>query len=152
MWVGGGHALSKRCNSEILGDCGSQETVVLLCLVGEPKETEECERAEDGTPSRNLDPADVVRVEQVPGIFRDLRIFRMNVGPGGPWPGTATNGVRHNSPRGQGNGEDKVSGGHKHQTPVAAVGQAGISGDEVLENLPPLHESTEGKGWCASFG
>ena len=45
MWVGGGHTLSKRCDSEMLGNCGSQETVVLLRLAGEPEETEEDERA-----------------------------------------------------------------------------------------------------------
>ena len=70
----------------------------------------------------------------------------MNVGPGDPWPGSTTQGVRHNSPRGQGNGEAKVSGGQNHETPVAAVGEAGISGDEILENPSPLYESTEGKG------
>ena len=152
MRIGGGHFPSKRCDSEILGNCGSQETVVLLCLAGEPKETEEDERAEDGTPSTNLESVGVVRVERGPGIFRDLRIFRMNAGPGDPWPGCTTQGVRHNSPHGQGDGEAKVSGGHKHKTPVAAVGEAGIGGDEILESLSPLDESTEGKGWCASSG
>ena len=54
VWVGDGHALSKRGDSEMLGNCGSQETVVLLCLAGEPEETEEGECAEDGTPSSDL--------------------------------------------------------------------------------------------------
>ena len=152
MWVGVGLALSKRCDSEIFGNCGSQETVVLLCLAGEPEETEEDERAEDGTPSLNLDHVDEAPGERGPGIPPDLRIFRMNVVPGYPSLGSTTERVLDNSPHGQGNGEAKVSGGHKHKTPVAAVGQAGISGDEILENLSPLHESSEGKGWCASSG
>ena len=152
MWVGGGLALSKRCDSEIFGNCGSQETVVLLCLAGEPEETEEDECAEDGTPSLNLDRVDEAPGERGPGISPDLRIFRMNGVPGEPSLGSATERVFNNSPHGQGNGETKVSGGHKHKTPVAAVGQAGISGDKILENLSPLHESTDGKGWCASSG
>ena len=152
MWVGDGHALSKRCDSEMLGNCGSQETVVLLCLVGEPKETEEDECTEDGTPSFNLDTVDEAPVDRGPGIPPDLRIFRMKVAPGDPSLGSTTEGVRHNSPHGQGDGEAKVSDGHKHKTPVTAVGKAGIGGDEILESLSPLHKSTDGKGWFASSG
>ena len=152
MWVGSGHALSKCCYFEILGNCGSQETVVLLRLAGEPEETEEDECAEDGTPSINLEPVDVVPAERGPGIPPDLRIFRMNVVPGDPWLESTTDGVPNNSPHGQGNGKAKFAGGQYHKTPVAAVGKAGISGDEILENLSPLHESTEGKGWYASSG
>ena len=149
MWVGGGFALSKRCDSEILGNCGSQETVVLLCLVGEPKETEEDECAEDGTPSTGLQPVDVDPAERGPGKLRDPRISQMCVGPGNPRLDIA-DGVPHNTPHGQRNGEAKVSGSQHHKTPVAVVGEAGISGDEILENLSPLYESTEGKGWCTS--
>ena len=145
MWVGGGLALSKRCDSEVLGNCGSKETVVPPCLVGEPKETEEGERAEDGTPSIDLRPVETDPAKRGPGKLRDSRIFRMNVVPGDPRLGKPTEGVLHNSPHGQGNGE-KVSGGQSHKTPVAAVGKAGISGNEILENLSPLYESSEGKG------
>ena len=70
----------------------------------------------------------------------------MGVGPGGPRPELAIGGVMYNTPHGQGNGEAKVSGGQNHETPVAAVGEAGIGGDEILESLSPLYESTEGKG------
>ena len=147
MWVGGGLALSKRCDSEILGNCGSQETVVLLCLVGEPKETEEGERAEDGTPSIDLRPVETDPAKRGPGKLRDSRISPMDVGPG-EWL-DRFNRVLYNSPRGQGNGEDKVSGGHKHKTPVATVGRAGVGGDEILDKLSPVYESAEGKGWCA---
>ena len=70
----------------------------------------------------------------------------MDVVPGDPPLGITAEDILHNSPCGQGNGEAKVSGGQNHKTPVAVVGKAGISGDEIVENLSPLYESTEGKG------
>ena len=134
----------------MLGNCRSQETVVLLCLAGEPEETKEGERTEDGTPSSDLQAIVAEPAERGPGKLRDPRISRMDVGPG-EWL-EIVDGVRYNTPQGQGDGEAKVAGGHKHKTPVAAVGEAGTSGDDILESLSPLHESTEGKGWCASSG
>ena len=144
VWVGGGNTLSKSCDSKILGNCGSQETIVPPCLVREPKETEEGERAEDGTPSIDLRPVETDPAKRGPGKLRDSGISPMDVGPG-EWL-DRFNRVLYNSPRGQGNGEDKVSGGHKHKTPVATVGRAGVGGDEILDKLSPVYESAEGKG------
>ena len=69
----------------------------------------------------------------------------MDVGPG-EWLEIVVKGVQYNSPHGQGDGEAKVSGGHKHKTPVATVGRAGVGGDEILDKLSPVYESAEGKG------
>ena len=65
----------------------SQEAVVLLCFIRETEETEEDERAEDGSPSSDLKPNDVnqVLVQHYPRDLEDTGISRMGVSPGDPW-------------------------------------------------------------------
>ena len=52
--IGDGRGLGESSDSETLGDGGSQKAVVLLRLLSEPEETEEDERAKDGSPSSGL--------------------------------------------------------------------------------------------------
>ena len=71
--VGHGPALGEGCVSEALGNGASQKAVVLHGLVGETEETEEDERANDSSPSGDLQRIDETRVpfQQYPGGLED---------------------------------------------------------------------------------
>lgn len=60
--IGDGRALGEGGVSKTLSNGGGQKTVVLLCLVSEPEETEEDEGAEDRGPSGGLERIDRKRI------------------------------------------------------------------------------------------
>ena len=64
----------------------------------------------------------------------------MRVMPGDIWVDGALGSVRDDIPSGQRDGEAEINGGESDETPVTAVSQVGIGGDEIPELLSPLHE------------
>ena len=68
----------------------------------------------------------------------------MGVIPGDPWV-NALSGIHDNKPSGQGNGKTEINGSQSNETPVIAVCQVAVGGDEIPGLLPSLHERTNGE-------
>jgi len=71
----------------------------------------------------------------------------VGVGPGDPRADFGSSGVRDDTPKGDGDGETEVEGSQSDETPVAAVSQVGVGGDEILELFAPPHEREDGEDW-----
>ena len=93
-WARGGLALDERGVSEKFCQGGRQEAVVLPCLLGESKETEEDESGKDGDPSFEFERENLIRVQQVPGELENVRVSPVGVVPRNPWADTVPRGAR----------------------------------------------------------
>ena len=69
----------------------------------------------------------------------------MGVFPGDPRANWNPHDAVDNSPCGHRNGDTEIEGSESDEAPVTAVRQVGVGSDEILELLPPLHESANGK-------
>lgn len=67
-----------------------------------------------------------------------MGVFPRDVGVNG-----ALGGVDDDVPDGQRDGETEIDGGQGDETPVAAVSQIGVGGNEVLELFSPLHKGSD---------
>jgi len=142
--VGAGHALGESGVSETLGDGGSQEAVVLFRLIGKSEETEEDERANDVGPSNALKRNDCVLAVHNPRELEDTGVSPVGVSPGDP-RANPQHSVRDNIPNSQWDGNDEIDGSQSDETPVAAVSQVAVVGDEISELLSPPNERTDGE-------
>ena len=145
--IGDCRALCERGESETLVDGGGKETVILPGLIGEPKESEEAERAKDGRPSIYLKPSDLLRVENLRRDLEDAGVPPVGVGPGNPWINVLKRGIRNENPNGQWDGNGEINGSQNDETPVAVESHHAGGGDKILELLSPLHEGTDGEDW-----
>ena len=147
--VGDGRALGEGGVTQTLGNGGRQEAVVLLCLISEPEEAEEHERAEDSSPSSGLEreAGDGVLVQQNLGKLEDARVSPVGISPGYPRSNVTPQDVSNDGPDGEGNGETEIDRGQSDKAPVTAVRQVGVGGDEIPELLSPLHERVNGETW-----
>lgn len=71
----------------------------------------------------------------------------MGVLPGAVWLNLALRDVHNDVPSGQRDGEAEIDRGEGDETPVTAVGQVGVGGDEIPELLSPLHEGSDCQTW-----
>ena len=144
--IGDCRALCECGESKTLVDGGGKETVILPGLIGKPKESEEEERANDGTPSIYLKPSDIMLAENLRRDLEDTGVPPVGVGPGDPWK-NVNRGIRDESPSGQWDGNGEINGGQNDETPVAVESHHASGGDKILELLSPLHEGTDGEDW-----
>ena len=142
--IGDCRALCERGESETLGNGGGKETVILPGLIGEPKESEEGERAKDASPSIQLKRNDLILSENLHRDLEDTGVPPVGVGPGDPWINAST-GILDDSPSGQWDGNGEINGGQNDETPVAVESHHAGGGDKILELLSPLHEGTDGE-------
>jgi len=145
--IGDGRALCESGGSETLGDGGRKETVILLRLVGEPKESEEEERAKDGTPSNCLELGDLIRGENLRRELEDAGVSPVGISPRDPRINRRGSGVPDDSPSGKWDGKGEIAGSQNDETPVAVESQHAGGGDKIPELLSPLHEGTDGEDW-----
>lgn len=143
--VGDGRTLGERGVSKTLGNGGSKKAVVLPRLISEPEESEKDERAEDGRPSGGLKRYNESRapIHEDPGELEDARISPVCVFPGAVWINNVQGSAGDDVPSGHRDGETEIYRGESDETPVAAVSQVGIGGDEIPELLSPLHEGSD---------
>ena len=118
---------------------------MLLRLISEPEETEEDNRANDSGPSSGLKEGDEDwgLIHDDPGELEDSRVSPVGVSPGNPRANLRGGGVCDDGPHGEGDGATKVEGSQSNETPIAAVSQVRVGGDEIPELLAPLHESAD---------
>ena len=148
--AGGDNPLGKDRVPKKLCNIRGQKAVVPPCLPRESKETEEDERAKDGGPSSSLERIghNGVPLQQNPGVLEDTRVPPVGVSPRDPCVWFVPHGVRDDVPDRQGGSEAEVEGGKGNKTPVTAVGQVGVGGDEVVGLLSRLHEGVDGERWA----
>ena len=147
--IGDRRALGGGGGSETLGDGGGPKAVVLLRLIGESKESEEAERAKDGSPSIELKRNDGshILLKHHRRELEDTGIPPVGISPGDPWTNLGQTGVRDNRPDGKWESEDEIDGSQNDETPVAVVSKRAIGRDEILELLSPLYERTDSEDW-----
>jgi len=88
------------------------QVVVLLRLISESEETEEDERADDRTPSRELKRAEYYRVVLIggPWVIVDGLGFRVGISPGDPWVNHIHGTVHDDEPKGHRDGDTEIDG------------------------------------------
>ena len=143
--IGDGRALGEGGVAETLGNGGSQKTIVLLSLISEPEETEEDECAEDGGPSGGLERIHYRRVfrQHDPGVLEDARVSPVCVFPRNVRVNGVQGCVHDDVPNCQREGEAEINRGQSDETPVTAVSQIGVGGNEVLELFSPPHKGSD---------
>lgn len=67
----------------------------------------------------------------------------MSVSPRNPRVDFGSRGVCDDGPHGEGDGATKIDRSQSDETPVSAIGQVRVGGDEIPELLASLHESTD---------
>ena len=109
-WARGGLALDERGVSEKFCQGGRQEAVVLPCLLGESKETEEDESGKDGNPPFELEGENLIRVQQDPRELENVGVTLVGVVPRNPWADTVPRGARGDIPACYRDGEKVING------------------------------------------
>ena len=132
--IGADRTLGESGVSETLGDGRSQNAIVLLRLISESEESEEDERGNDGTPSGNLTRRGKNRILTVhdPRDLEDTGISPVGVSPGDP-RANVRHSVEDDNVKAHRDGKDEIEGSQGNETPVAAVRQVAVGGDEILK-------------------
>ena len=135
--------------SETLGDGGSQETVMLLRLIGESEESEEEDSTNDRSPTLNLQWGGTKRsqVDEGPRELEDAGVSPVGVIPRDPWTDHTPHGVCDNIPGCKREGEAKIGGSQSDEAPVAAVSHVASGSKDIPELLSPLQEDTDCEDW-----